>query len=58
MPMSRLIGASKPEQVIENVKTLTAPDFTQEELADIDRILLSRSRNAGMMSAFTEVMME
>lgn len=38
-----LIGASKPEQVIENVKALSAPAFTAEELAEIDQVLASRN---------------
>ena len=38
-----LIGASRPEQVTENVKALDAPDFTVEELAAIDEILSSRT---------------
>jgi L-glyceraldehyde 3-phosphate reductase len=33
---SALIGASKPEQVIDCVKALEKPDFTAEELAFID----------------------
>lgn len=36
---SVLIGASKPQQIIENVKALDAPEFTAEELAEIDKIL-------------------
>jgi L-glyceraldehyde 3-phosphate reductase len=36
---SALIGASKPEQVIENVAALSAPKLTSEELERIDRIL-------------------
>ncbi|MBQ9252481.1 MAG: L-glyceraldehyde 3-phosphate reductase [Clostridia bacterium] len=38
-----LIGASKPEQVIENVKALSAPAFTAEELAEIDQVLASKN---------------
>ena len=34
-----LIGASRPEQIEENVGALTAPDFTDEELQRIDDIL-------------------
>jgi L-glyceraldehyde 3-phosphate reductase len=37
---SVLIGASKKEQVIENVKTLEKLDFTQEELKAIDEITI------------------
>ena len=35
---SVLIGASKPQQIIENLKVMQAADFTQEELALIDEI--------------------
>nr|MCR4884010.1 aldo/keto reductase [Clostridiales bacterium] len=34
-----LIGASKPEQILENVQCLNAGPFTQEELDEIDQIL-------------------
>ncbi|MGN0778099.1 MAG: L-glyceraldehyde 3-phosphate reductase [Aristaeellaceae bacterium] len=36
---SALIGASRPEQIVENVKALNAAPFTSEELASIDAIL-------------------
>jgi L-glyceraldehyde 3-phosphate reductase len=36
---SALIGASKPEQILENVKALDNAKFTAEELAEIDAIL-------------------
>lgn len=36
---SALIGASRPEQVEENVQSLYFPDLTAEELAEIDGIL-------------------
>ena len=36
---SALIGASRPEQIIENVDALKAPAFTAEELALIDSIV-------------------
>ena len=36
---SALIGASRPSQILENVKALEAPQFTQEELAKIEAIL-------------------
>jgi len=39
---SALIGASKPEQVKENVKALENTAFTAEELAAIDDILTNR----------------
>lgn len=35
---SVLIGASKPQQIIENLKVMQAADFTQEELSLIDEI--------------------
>ncbi|MEQ6916444.1 L-glyceraldehyde 3-phosphate reductase [Halomonas aquatica] len=34
---SALIGASRPEQVIDSVGALVGPDFTDEELAEINR---------------------
>lgn len=37
---SVLIGASKPEQIIENLKVLKSPDFTKEHLQEIDLISL------------------
>ncbi|HOQ04445.1 MAG TPA: L-glyceraldehyde 3-phosphate reductase [Anaerohalosphaeraceae bacterium] len=36
---SALIGASRPEQILENLKSLTAPPLTQPELTDIDTVL-------------------
>ena len=36
---SALIGASRPSQILENVKALEAAPFTQEELAQIEAIL-------------------
>ena len=36
---SVLIGASKPSQIIDNVKALDNGSFTSEELAEIDKIL-------------------
>lgn len=35
---SALIGASRAEQIIENVKITSAPDFTKDELARIDAL--------------------
>lgn len=35
---SALIGASRPEQIIENVKIINAPDFSKDELARIDAL--------------------
>jgi len=37
---SVLIGASRPEQILENLKVLTSADFTKEELEKIDEIVL------------------
>ncbi len=37
---SVLIGASKPEQILENIKMLENTDFSSEELAAIDEIVL------------------
>lgn len=39
---SALIGASKPEQIIENVKALENMSLTEEELQKIDEILANR----------------
>ena len=36
---SALIGASRPEQITDNIQALKAPPLTAEELAQIDRIL-------------------
>jgi L-glyceraldehyde 3-phosphate reductase len=36
---SALIGASRPEQILENVKAAKHTDFTAEELAKLDTIL-------------------
>lgn len=35
---SVLIGASRPEQILDNLKVLDSADFTEEELSRIDRI--------------------
>lgn len=40
---SALIGASKPEQILENIRALDAAPFTQEELDKIDRILAQKA---------------
>jgi len=37
---SVLIGASKPEQILENLKMMENTDFSEEELAEIERIVL------------------
>ena len=42
---SALIGASKPEQVIDCVGALANLSFTVAELAEIDRISLERDIN-------------
>ena len=34
-----LIGASHPEQITDNLKVLSSPEFTSEQLSEIDRIL-------------------
>ena len=34
---SVLVGASRPEQVLDDLKVLNSPDFTDEELAIIDQ---------------------
>ena len=39
---SALIGASKPEQVLENIKALDNMTLSTEELAAIDAILQNR----------------
>ena len=39
---SVLIGASKPEQILDNLKAVQSADFSQEELEMIDRIALDR----------------
>ena len=36
---SALIGASRPEQIIDNLSALSAPPLTAEELERIDRVL-------------------
>ena len=36
---SVLIGASKPQQIIDNLKVINSPSFTCDELAEIDRIV-------------------
>ena len=34
-----LIGASRPSQILDNLKILNRPEFTEDELKEIDRIL-------------------
>ena len=36
---SVLIGASKPDQILENIKALENTSFTEEELKQIDGIV-------------------
>lgn len=36
---SVLVGASSPEQLLDNMRAIHTPDFDAEELADIERIL-------------------
>ena len=38
---SVLIGASRPEQILENVAMINSPSFTKEELCKIDSIALA-----------------
>ena len=38
---SALIGASRPEQILENLKSFDAPSLTREELIQIDNLLNS-----------------
>ena len=37
---SVLIGASRPEQILDNIKMINSLDFTEEELQKIDEIVL------------------
>ena len=39
---SVLIGASKPEQILDNLQAVQSADFSQEELETIDRIALDK----------------
>lgn len=39
---SVLVGASKPEQILDNLKVIESRDFTQEELQKIDEIVLGK----------------
>ena len=36
---SVLIGASKPEQILDNIKVIDSADFSEEELQKIDEIV-------------------
>ncbi len=42
---SALIGASRPEQIVENVKALEKADFTAEELTEIDKYAVNLGIN-------------
>jgi L-glyceraldehyde 3-phosphate reductase len=42
---SALIGASRPEQIIENVAALDNLEFSKEELAEIDRFAVEGGIN-------------
>ena len=35
---SVLIGASRPSQILDNIKAVDRTDFTEEELQGIDRV--------------------
>ncbi|HZZ63622.1 MAG TPA: L-glyceraldehyde 3-phosphate reductase [Roseiarcus sp.] len=48
---SALIGASRPEQVTDSVEALDKPDFTAEELAEIDRYAVDAGVNLWARSA-------
>jgi L-glyceraldehyde 3-phosphate reductase len=48
---SALIGASRPEQVADSVKALDNPDFTKEELKQIDRFAVEGGVNLWTKSA-------
>ena len=37
---SVIIGASKPSQILDNIKAIQNVNFTPEQLAEIDRITL------------------
>lgn len=39
---SVLIGASKPEQILDNLRSIEGSGFTQEELNKIDEISLNK----------------
>ena len=43
---SVLIGASRPEQIMDNLGVLTSPEFTEEELSRINEIVPSDSLSA------------
>ena len=37
---SVLVGASKPSQILDNIKAISNTSFTEEELTEIERISL------------------
>ncbi len=51
---SALIGASRPEQVVDCVGALKNPSFTAEELAEIDRFAVESGMNLWAASAERE----
>jgi L-glyceraldehyde 3-phosphate reductase len=48
---SALIGASRPEQVIDSVAALEKPDFTSDELAEIDQFATEADINLWAQSS-------
>jgi L-glyceraldehyde 3-phosphate reductase len=46
-----LIGASRPEQIVEAVGAVTKPDFAPDELAEIDRYAQEGGINIWRMSS-------
>ncbi len=46
-----LIGASRPEQVLDSITALEKPDFSAEELAEIDRYAIEGGVNLWALSA-------
>jgi L-glyceraldehyde 3-phosphate reductase len=49
-----LIGASRPEQIEENVAAFDRPDFTAEELEEIDR--WATDSNLNLWAASSDVL--
>ena len=41
---SVLVGASKPEQILDNLKVLESAPFTDEELKKIDALSLAHAK--------------
>lgn len=48
-----LIGASRPEQITENIGCLDRLDFTEDELAEIDRLAERCNKEAVRVTALT-----